>query len=127
MLAARNLCRLFSFQQVQLNITRSMASSQSKDLNVNHNCEEQEFYIELDPPDRAILDYDRLSDGSVDMHHTGVPTSYRGRGIAAILAKAAFSHFTSEGTKMMLTCTYLQKYYKEHPDASTPDLITLPS
>eukprot|EP00057_Strongylocentrotus_purpuratus_P032226 XP_786991.2 PREDICTED: protein NATD1 [Strongylocentrotus purpuratus] len=128
MFTARSICRLVSFQQIrQLNVTGGMASSKKNDLEVNHSLDRQEFFIELDPPDRGVLDYNLLSDGTVDMHHTGVPTSYRGRGIAGQLAKAAFSHFTSERTKMLLTCTYLQKYYKDHPDASPPDLITLPS
>ncbi|XP_071479710.1 protein NATD1-like [Diadema antillarum] len=97
-----------------------------KSLEVVHNSKEHEFCIDLDPPDKAVLQYDVLTDGSVDMHHTGVPTSYRGKGIAGQLAKAALGHFTSHETKMILTCTYLQKYYREHPETRT-DLVSLPT
>ena len=37
--------------------------------------------------DKAVLKYQWVKKGVVDMHHTGVPPRFRGQGIAKILAK----------------------------------------
>merc|ERR1712004_957883 len=63
----------------------------------------------------AVLEYELPRKGVMDMTHTGVPVSLRGRGIAGLLAKAAFDHCVNQDLKMILSCTYLQKYYNDHP------------
>ncbi|XP_033752617.1 protein NATD1-like [Pecten maximus] len=85
---------------------------------VGHDKKKKCFYIniELDGKrrkDTAVLEYDWIRPGFVDLYHTGVPPAYRGQGIAKILAKAALEHFAAENAKMKLSCSYLHKYVQE--------------
>lgn len=85
---------------------------------VGHDKKKKCFYIniELDGKrrkDSAILEYDWIRPGFVDLYHTEVPPAYRGQGIAKILAKAALEHFAAENAKMKLSCTYLHHYVQE--------------
>ncbi|XP_071789326.1 protein NATD1-like isoform X1 [Asterias amurensis] len=94
----------------------TMAEASSQDLVVDHDIQNKTFYIQLaGVAEKAVLNYDVLEADTVDLHHTGVPVSMRGKGIAKILAKAALDHFVAQNTNMKLTCTYLQKYFKENP------------
>ncbi|OWF43221.1 protein NATD1-like [Mizuhopecten yessoensis] len=85
---------------------------------VGHDKTKKFFYINLEQDgkrkkDTAILEYDWIRPGFVDLYHTGVPSAYRGQGIAKILAKAALEHFVAEDAKMRLSCSYLHKYVQE--------------
>jgi len=66
--------------------------------------------------DKAYLEYKTVQGGSVVLYHTEVPSAFRGKGVAKILAKSAFDHFVTQDVKMKVTCTYLQKYLKENPN-----------
>ena len=58
----------------------------------------------------GVLLYER--DGDVlDLYHTEVPPAYRGKGVAAHLAQAAFKYIQQNNLKMILTCTYLQHHH----------------
>ena len=54
---------------------------------------------------------------------TNVPKEFEGRGIAKILAIAAFEHFSSIQTPMKLTCWYLDGYIKRNPNSKYSDLV----
>ena len=60
----------------------------------------------------AILEYRWISDGVAELFHTEVPTSYRGKGIAKILAKVTYLlvdgfRVQSRGDQMVAYCTAL--------------------
>lgn len=85
---------------------------------VGHDKRKKCFYINIEKDGKrqkesAILEYDWIRPGFVDLYHTEVPQPYRGQGIAKILAKAALEYFVAENAKMRLTCTYLHKYVRE--------------
>ncbi|XP_071942228.1 protein NATD1-like [Antedon mediterranea] len=114
--------------------TRPSASSTSDKtcsselgLAVVHNSDKCEFTLVLDNTGSnvqpAVLQYEILP-GIVDLYHTGVPEAYRGRGVAKHLAKAALEHFSNQDDSLIrLSCTYLQKYVRDHPlDKYTPKL-----
>ena len=64
----------------------------------------------------AFLEYDLDSDkGTVDMFETFVPPSLRGRGVAKLLADAAFDWAVENKMKMRLSCWYLSGYLERHP------------
>ncbi|XP_072020131.1 protein NATD1-like [Amphiura filiformis] len=94
----------------------SLSQMASKGFTVQHDETSKEFVIQLDSSTKAYLQYENIEDGAVDLYHTFTPTSHRGQGIARDLAKAALDHFATAGTKMQLTCTYLQKYVKDNPN-----------
>ena len=43
----------------------------------------------LSSTDKAYLAYDTTNSGSVILHHTEVPSAFRGKGVAKILAKVS--------------------------------------
>ncbi|PNF18161.1 Protein NATD1, partial [Cryptotermes secundus] len=63
--------------------------------------------------DVAFIQYDKYN-SILDYYETQVPPAIRGKGIAKILAKAAFDYAVKNDLKMKVTCTYLQKYLEEH-------------
>lgn len=60
--------------------------------------------------DEAVLDY-VLASGVMDMNHTFVPTSFRGKGVAGLLADEAFKYARSKGYKVKATCSYISQTY----------------
>jgi predicted GNAT family acetyltransferase len=50
----------------------------------------------------------RESDSVLDLYSTVVPSEFEGRGLAKILAIAAFKHVEENRLKMRLSCWYLQ-------------------
>jgi len=111
--------RAVLFQNV---LRRFCQSREMSEYQVKHDKKHQTFYIKLEGKDKAILEYNVISPTHLDYVHTEVPTSYRGKGIAAHLAKAAFDYAVEENMKMILSCSYLQKFastltdtkYREH-------------
>ena len=62
----------------------------------------------------VVFFFFQAEDGIRDHCVTGVqtcalPISFRGSGIAKILAYRAFDHVVDSGAKMKLTCTYLEQ------------------
>ncbi|XP_037083082.1 protein NATD1-like [Pollicipes pollicipes] len=92
------------------------ASAAGQPLSVQHDTVDRELFIELPGSDeKAYLQYEHVSEDVLDLQHTVVPKSFRGRGVAKLLAKAAFDYVILEDKKMKLTCWYLQKYLKDDP------------
>nr|AGM32870.1 N-acyltransferase superfamily protein [Coptotermes formosanus] len=84
----------------------------TKTFVVKHDDVNHMFYIELDN-DVAFIQYDKFNN-ILDYNETQVPPAFQRRGIAQILAKAAFDHVVKNDLKMKVTCPYLQKYLEEH-------------
>ncbi|XP_037517739.1 protein NATD1 [Rhipicephalus sanguineus] len=79
---------------------------------VEHDSKKREFFIKLGK-DKAVLQYEVIDPKTLDLVHTEVPESLRGKGIAKHLAKAAFDYLVSEDLQARLSCTYLVKYWNE--------------
>jgi uncharacterized protein len=63
----------------------------------------------------CVCDY-RLRDGVMHITHTEVAPEVEGRGIAAMLVKAALAHATAEGLKVRPLCSYVRSYMQRHPE-----------
>ncbi|CAG5124605.1 unnamed protein product [Candidula unifasciata] len=87
---------------------------------VVHDKDKKCFYIKLEeassdqPEVLAKLEYEWVQPGLVEMFHTEVPPQHQGKGIAKVLATAAFDAFSEQGVQMRPTCTYLQKYLRDN-------------
>lgn len=69
-----------------------------------------------------------LKDNVYDLHHTFTPPSFRGSGIAKVLAYRAFDHVVDNGAQMKLTCTYLEHVNnKDQNPKYLPHVIKTPS
>ncbi|KAL7641907.1 UNVERIFIED_CONTAM: hypothetical protein RMT77_007781 [Armadillidium vulgare] len=97
-------------------VRNSNMADNSNKYEVIHDKDNHEFYIKIGD-DKAHLQYEVINNatGDVDLLHTEVPQSFRGKGVAKILAKEALDYFAIEQkVNFKLTCWYLQKYVNEN-------------
>ena len=78
-----------------------------------HEPEHQRFTLPTTPV--SVLDY-QLDGGRVVFGHTGVPSAYQGRGLAAQLVEAGLQWARDEGLKVVPACSYVQTYLQRHPE-----------
>lgn len=65
--------------------------------------------------DRAALEY-TVGKNHVVFHHTHVPESMRGAGIAAMLTRAALEEARKLGWKIVPACSYTAAFIARHPE-----------
>lgn len=94
----------------------------TESIKVEHQVNKNRFAVKLGR-DIAFLSYKEDPPGVFDLEHTWVPTSLRGKGIAEILAKEAFDFIVKNNKKMILTCSYLQKFGEKNPKPEYKDHI----
>lgn len=79
---------------------------------VQHLPEQQQFVVD-NPPEQAVLQY-RMGSGPtgpwIDFHHTYVPPSLRGAGIAALLTAAGLAWASAQGWRVIASCSYVARY-----------------
>lgn len=63
----------------------------------------------------AYVDY-TITDGTLSILHTKVPTELKGRGIAAELVKYAYDYAQSQGLRPQAVCSYAAAWLEKHPD-----------
>lgn len=90
-----------------------MVSSNMNDYQIQHQPEEDLFYVLLDDGQRAYLKY-RLSGADsavaqVDFWSTYVPDEYRGQGLAAKLVDQGFEWADQKGLYINTSCWYASK------------------
>jgi uncharacterized protein len=69
----------------------------------------------------AYLEYN-LAGKVLQLIHTEVPESLRGKGMAAALAESAFQWAREHQVKVEVICPYVAAYLKKHPEYSDPVL-----
>lgn len=75
---------------------------------VVHNEAAQRFEVTLEGK-LSRADY-RLLDGVMHMVHTEVPVQQEGRGIAALLVRAALEYARERGYKVRPACSYVRSF-----------------
>ena len=87
-----------------------------------HN--EPQCRFELIVDDRLCeLDY-RLDGQNMSILHTVVPTELGGRGLAALLTRAALDTARSRGWRVQPICSYAATFIQRHPEYA--DLVQQP-
>ncbi|XP_074646223.1 protein NATD1-like [Tubulanus polymorphus] len=116
--------RISSCQRIQISKMSSKTSeaASTASYTVQHDREKHQFYINLEGH-TALLDYAWIKPHVADLYHTEVPPVFQGRGIAKLLAKAAFEFVVNENHQMKLSCTYLQKYINDNPKPEYLDKV----
>lgn len=74
---------------------------------VTHQADLHRFSVN----NEALLEY-HLTGTSVDFHHTFVPPSMRGQGIAEKLVRSGLAWATAEQLTIKASCSYVQKFLK---------------
>uniref|UniRef100_A0AAY5KWD1 Protein NATD1 n=1 Tax=Esox lucius TaxID=8010 RepID=A0AAY5KWD1_ESOLU len=105
------------FRVCSLNNTRMLHSIRDLRLQVEHDRPNSCFFISLDvegKQDNAVLRYRFTGEKEVDLFSTIVPESFRGKGVAALLSKAAMEFLVEENLKAYISCSYIKKYVEEN-------------
>ncbi|XP_042361716.1 protein NATD1-like [Plectropomus leopardus] len=96
-------------------------------LTVEHDRENRRFTVTPSSGagghDCAVLHYRFTGEKEVDLLSTYVPETYRGQGVAALLSKAAMDFLVEENLKAHISCWYIKKYIKEHPQQDYKELV----
>jgi len=74
------------------------------------------YVIDLAPGAEAEMTFRREGDGPMVITHTGVPSEYEGRGIAARLVNKAIADARDEGFKITPVCSYVVAQFKRYPE-----------
>ena len=94
------------------------------DPGVVHTPDRKVFSLETPGHEAAFLEYELDPDtGTMDMFETFVPESLRGRGVAKLLADAAFNWAVDTKMRMRLSCWYLAGYLERHPREDVQCLV----
>lgn len=96
-----------------------MSRLEAMTLTIEHNAAASRFETTVDGS-RCVADY-VLAGTTLTLHHTEVPPSLAGRGIAAALVAEALAHARREGWRVRPTCSYVASYMQRHPE--TLDLL----
>jgi predicted GNAT family acetyltransferase len=75
---------------------------------VIHNEAAQRFEVTIDGK-LSRADY-RLHDGVMHMVHTEVPVQQEGRGIAAMVVRAAMHYARAQGYRVRPACSYVRRF-----------------
>jgi len=88
------------------------------DLPVEH--EEQKgrgrYVMHLPDGTEGELTYARRDSGTIVADHTGVPSHYRGQGIAEKLVATAMHDARDKGQKIVPVCSYVVAQFRRHPE-----------
>lgn len=89
------------------------------ELQIRHDLARQQFVAEVDGH-RCVADY-RMAGKVMQMVHTAVHPSLRGRGIAGALVGTALQYAREGGLQVDPICSYVRVYINRHPE--TRDLL----
>ena len=87
-------------------------------MKVEHRERENRFIVRVGN-EEAELEYTRPGRGLIDIQHTYVPPSARGRGVAEALAVAAFQFARERGDRVIPSCPFVRKWLLDNPDEAT--------
>ena len=74
------------------------------------------YRADLAPGVEAEMTYRKTASGVMSITHTGVPSEFGGRGIAAKLVNAAIADARAEGFKIEPLCSYVEAQFRRHPE-----------
>lgn len=82
---------------------------------VRHNEPESRFELVVDRQ-VAFAAYRHAPDATMVFHHTLVPESLRGRGLAGRVVRAGLEYARDEGFKVVPACSYVARFIATHPE-----------
>jgi len=86
-------------------------------VRIEHLASEHRFIARLAEGD-AVLAYDMISTGLMDIQSTYVPPAARGRGVGGALVEAAVAFARDRGLQIRPTCWYAGVWLSRHPELS---------
>lgn len=89
-------------------------SSQTPQISVVHHCSEQRFEVRVEG-EVAFLSYS-MDGRQVIFEHTYVPPRFRGKGVAAALARAALNQARKLHWQIVPECSYVAAFIERNPE-----------
>jgi hypothetical protein len=86
-------------------------------ITIEHDAQRGRFHATVQGQ-LCVCDY-RLRDGVMFMTHTEVAPVLEGRGIAAMLVRAALDHAAANKLKVRPLCSYVLSYMRRHPETQS--------
>ena len=80
-----------------------------------NNPAESRFEIAVEGELAGYLAY-HVGDGTIDLQHTVVIPSFRGQGLAGMLAERAFEDARAQGLKVIPSCPFVAGWVPDHPE-----------
>jgi predicted GNAT family acetyltransferase len=90
-------------------------NASSLSSHVRHDVDGHQFVLAVEGS-TAVLQYAEVDAGTVDFHHTFVPTALRGRGLASVLTEHGLRHARDHGLKVVPSCPFVATYIDRHPE-----------
>lgn len=81
-------------------------------MEIYHDKENHSFYTIVEDL-KCVVDYD-ISGDIIEIYHTYVPQSLRGRGIAGELTEAVSKYAVENNLKIKPTCSYAVSFYRKN-------------
>ena len=91
-----------------------MKVKKEEEMLIEHDKEKQVFFAEVENK-RAILEYNKLEEKTLDYYHTFVPEELRGRKIASGIVKEGMEYAEKNGYKVIPTCPFVKAFIKRNP------------
>lgn len=82
---------------------------------VRRNEERSRYELVLDDRVAAVADY-RIEGDVVVLPHTEVDASLRGRGLGAVLVRAALDDVRASGRRVVPSCWYVRAFVDQHEE-----------
>ncbi|KAJ8254010.1 hypothetical protein COCON_G00206220 [Conger conger] len=90
---------------------------------IEHDRHRKCFTLSLGGLETAVLRYEFTGDREVNLLTTQVPVAFRGKGVAALLAKSALDFVVEENLRAHISCWYIKQYITENPMSEYKDKI----
>lgn len=87
----------------------------ASDVHVRHLPDRLRFTADVGADEQAVLLYQRLDDGTLDLQHTIVPAEARGGGVGDALVRAAVAYARAHGVRLVPTCPFVEAWLDRHP------------
>jgi predicted GNAT family acetyltransferase len=91
------------------------AADHSGSISVRHEPAASRLVVDL-PDGQAELIYREFTEDVLDLEHTEIPSSGRGKGLGDALIRAALQYARERGARVMATCPYVRAWLLRHPD-----------
>lgn len=85
------------------------------ELKIHHDSEKNQFFADLGE-DRALLNYRKLNDQTLDYKSTFVPEEKRNQGIGSELVRYALDWARDNNYVVKPSCPFVAQFIEQNPD-----------
>lgn len=87
----------------------------AESYHVRHLPDLHRFAADVGAEDDAVLAYQLLPGGALDLRHTVVPVGARGAGAGDALVRAAVAYAREHGVQLVPTCPFVAAWLERYP------------